>query len=112
MNAGEIPNMDYVAMLPMKLTPTRYTICALPSDHREWHTFAIHVEWCGGTAWSVKWIGSRLTREGEWAAMVKTYEPQVQFDFETAWELAEEWAAKIEVNGRTASDVLEMEKQR
>ncbi len=90
---------------------TKYTVCALPLDHREAGYFSITVEWRGDDLWAVCRYGECLDGDGNWS-----HEPQVssrtadwvathRFDLTTALELAEQAAPHITVNGYTVDQV-------
>jgi hypothetical protein len=91
--------------------PTKYTVCALPLDHREAGHFSITVEWRGNDKWAVCRYSECLSVDGEWS-----YEPSTsgrtdewiaahRFDLDTALALADRAAPHITVNGYTVEQV-------
>ncbi len=89
-------------MAEVHVTVSRYTVCALPADHRAYRHYAIEVVRRGTTdQWTVRWAVNWLTVDGAWVQY-----PPYFTDLETALCTAREAAPLIEVNGHTVQDAL------
>ena len=96
---------------------TRYSVCAMPLDNPEAHSFTITVEWRGGDRWAVCWIDKCLSASGSWtherlpSGRSEEFKRRHRFDLETALALARKVAPTLVVNGRTTSSVLKWQAQ-
>lgn len=97
---------------------TEVTVCALPFDDDEASAWAIKVALRSVGRYAVVHHASVLTIDGVWE-----YEPQpssrddaflqrARFDYDTAMQLAVEWAPRVRVNGMTAAEVLRWRAER
>lgn len=99
------------ATLPkVTVWPTKYTVTVMPDDEIAGIHFDLAVEYRGDGRWSVCWLSSCLSRDGEW-----DYEPQPssrtdewldahRFSKEEAIRRAKEVAPHVIVNGVKAAD--------
>ena len=84
---------------------TEHAICALPVDHRDWRYLVIRVQRRGATdEWVLNHSNFYLVANGEWSPEQAA---ALRFDERLALEVAEHWAPRVEVNGRTAYDLLD-----
>jgi hypothetical protein len=104
-----MPDQHNAPALHVRLTEV--TVCALPEDDVNYHSYAITVSWRGGESYAVVHVGYCLSVDGGW-----DYEPMVssrddewlaahRWAYDTAYRLACEQAPLVEVNGKTATGV-------
>jgi hypothetical protein len=83
---------------------TEHAVCALPDDHRDWRHLVIKVQRRGTEdSWVLNHGNYHLVPDGEWSPNARY---ALRFDERLALEVAEHWAPRVEVNGRTAADLL------
>ena len=102
--------------LDIKITPTRYTVSALPEDDINASTWSITVEYRGRGKWAVMHHGYCLGL-GEDGNLDWDYEPSPsnrdddwlerhRFALETAQKLARVNLPNLQINGLSVADVL------
>ncbi|MEU5945119.1 hypothetical protein ABZ793_06100 [Micromonospora sp. NPDC047465] len=92
--------------------PTEYTVCALPEDDINAHSYAITVAYRGRGLWAVTRYRRCLGTDGEWdwesipSEREDEWLATHRFALDEALRLAAEHAPKITVNGWTVADAL------
>jgi hypothetical protein len=93
-------------------TATTYTVSLLPDDDINHGHYAITVEYRGDDRWAVMQRRWCLGTDGGWEYEMQVSEREDdwlathRFPLEQALELAKAAAPDVEVNGRTAAEVL------
>ena len=91
---------------------TCYRVCALPEDNINHRYFVLHVEYRRGDQWVVCQPGDLKLcygKDGSWeweSGVDNAWVANYRHDFDTAMRLAKDAAPLVEVNGRTAAEVL------
>jgi hypothetical protein len=95
---------------------TQYTVCYLPEDNIDHHTFAITVEYRGTGKWAVLRSRWCLGTDGEWDFEMQPSDREDEwlaahrFDLDTALRLAVEAAPHVKVNGIAATELWRTER--
>ncbi len=96
----------------VKVQPVTYTVSVFPEGHRARRYFTLTLEYRGEGMWAVKDDDMCLDRDGNWSYELRTSKRGAEwlaahrFDFETARALAVQAAPHLNVNGRSAAEVL------
>lgn len=91
--------------------PITYEVSLLPMGNINRRYYAITVEWRGADRWAVMHMGYCLSVDGEWDCEMQVsnrddgWLDEHRFSLTVALHLAKAAAPKVEVNGRTASQV-------
>lgn len=93
--------------------PVAYEFSCLPDDHPGRHYFTLRVERRGPDSWAVvRPSGFILFQDGAWdyevqpSSRTASWLAGCRFTYGEAVVRAEEWAAKLAVNGHTVEDAL------
>jgi hypothetical protein len=105
--------------------PTRFSVCALPETHQAYRYLVIHVELRRvdpdqGDRWTLRWgsyVYNVYTRE--WVVesipegvSVDDWRHSIEFRLSYAMNLATSLTAEVDVNGRTAADIVKADQER
>lgn len=91
---------------------TEYTVCLLPGDDINHHSFAITVAYRGRGLWAVSRHRQCLGRDGEWdweslpSERTDEWLAEHRFPVDEAIALAKQEAPRITVNGISAAEAL------
>lgn len=105
-------------MTEVTVQPTDYLVTVMPVDHPNASSWSLNVSWRGNDRWAVRRHSMCLSRSGGWSYEQVPSEREDEwiaehrFDLDEALRLARERAPHVVVNGKTATEILELMRER